>query len=53
MGGPDESATRAAKAPVPEFLELAASLEVSAARRGATWDSVVGETRRLRASVRR
>jgi hypothetical protein len=53
MGGLDERSASAANAPVPDFLELAASLEVPAAKRGASWETLVRETRRLRAAVRR
>lgn len=45
--------TRAILARTPDFLALAGSFEVPAARRNAAWDDVVRTTRATRAKGRR
>ena len=44
---------RAVVAKTPDFLELAGSVPVPAAKRGTPWDEVVGRTRSARAKGRR
>jgi antitoxin PrlF len=44
---------RAVLARTPEFLSLAGSITVPAAKRNVAWDDVIGTTRRERASSRR
>jgi AbrB family looped-hinge helix DNA binding protein len=44
---------RAVLARTPEFLSLAGSIKVPAARRNAAWDDVVRKTRAARADARR
>lgn len=44
---------RAVLARTPEFLSLAGSVAVPAARRNAAWDDVIRETRSERAKTRR
>jgi AbrB family looped-hinge helix DNA binding protein len=44
---------RAVLARTPHLLDLAGTVEVPAARRGARWDEVRGRTRRSRAESRR
>ena len=39
-------------AKTPNFLDLAASINVPAARRSAAWDEVIRRTRRARATAR-
>jgi AbrB family looped-hinge helix DNA binding protein len=45
--------SRAVIGKTPEFLELAGSVPVPAAKRGTAWDQVLRETRRDRAERRR
>jgi antitoxin PrlF len=45
--------SRALVAKTPNFLTLAASVPVPAARRGTAWDEVLRNTRRERAEHRR
>ncbi len=45
--------TRAVLARTTDLLELAGSVPVPAAKRGATWDEVRRQTRRARAAARR
>lgn len=44
---------RAVLARTPDFLSLAGSIKVPAARRNAAWDDVIRKTRSVRADVRR
>jgi antitoxin PrlF len=44
---------RAIVAKTPDFIELAGSVAVPAAKRGTPWDEVLRETRRARAEKRR
>lgn len=44
---------RAILARTPDLIELAGSVSVPAAKRGAPWDEVLRETRRARAAARR
>ena len=44
---------RAVLARTPEFLSLAGTINVPAARRNAAWDDVVRKTRSARANARR
>lgn len=44
---------RAVLARTPDFLSLAGSIKVPAARRNAAWDDVVRKTRSARADARR
>ena len=44
---------RAILARTPDLIELAGSVSVPAANRGAPWDEVLRETRRARAAARR
>lgn len=44
---------RAVLARTPDFLSLAGTIKVPAARRNAAWDDVVRKTRSARADVRR
>jgi AbrB family looped-hinge helix DNA binding protein len=37
----------------PDFLSLAGSIKVPAARRNAAWDDVIGKTRAVRGDARR
>jgi AbrB family looped-hinge helix DNA binding protein len=45
--------SRAVIAKTPNFLELAGSVGVPAAKRGTSWDDVLRRTRQQRASARR
>ncbi len=44
---------RAVLARTPDFLSLAGTIKVPAARRNAAWDDVIRKTRSARADVRR
>jgi AbrB family looped-hinge helix DNA binding protein len=44
---------RAVLARTPDFLSLAGTIKVPAARRNAAWDDVIRTTRSVRADVRR
>lgn len=44
---------RAIVAKTPDFVELAGSVPVPAAKRGTPWDDVIGRTRRQRGERRR
>ncbi len=44
---------RAVLSKTPDFIELAGSVSVPAAKRGARWDEVVRQTRQARAERRR
>lgn len=44
---------RAVLARTPDFLELAGSIQVPAAKRNAAWDDVIRRTRTTRTSARR
>ena len=44
---------RAIVAKTPDFVELAGSVPVPAAKRGTPWDDVIGRTRRQRGDRRR
>ncbi len=44
---------RAVLARTPDFLSLAGTIKVPAARRNADWDDVIGKTRSARAGARR
>jgi len=44
---------RAVLARTPDFLSLAGTIKVPAARRNAAWDDVIGKTRSARADARR
>ena len=44
---------RAVLARTPDFLELAGSIRVPAAKRNVAWDDVIGRTRSERAAARR
>jgi AbrB family looped-hinge helix DNA binding protein len=44
---------RAVLARTPEFLSLAGTIKVPAARRNAAWDDVISKTRSARANARR
>ena len=44
---------RAVLARTPDFLSLAGSIQVPAARRNAAWDDVIRKTRSARADARR
>lgn len=44
---------RAVLARTPEFLALAGTIKVPAAKRNATWDDVIRKTRGTRATARR
>jgi AbrB family looped-hinge helix DNA binding protein len=44
---------RAVLARTPDFLDLAGSVAVPAAKRSAAWDEVIRRTRRARATARR
>jgi antitoxin PrlF len=45
--------SRAVLAKTPDFIELAGSVAVPAAKRGTPWDEVLRRTRRARAEMRR
>ncbi len=45
--------TRAVLARTPDFLELAGSIQVPAAKRNVAWDEVIRRTRAARAPLRR
>lgn len=45
--------TRAVLARTPDFLDLAGSVKVPAAKRNVAWDEVIRRTRNARASARR
>ena len=45
--------SRALMAKTPDFLSLAGSVSVPAAKRGTAWDDVLRRTRRQRAETRR
>jgi AbrB family looped-hinge helix DNA binding protein len=44
---------RATLARIPDFLSLAGSMSVPAAKRNVAWDQVIGKTRTARATKRR
>jgi antitoxin PrlF len=44
---------RAVLARTPDFLDLAGSIAVPAAKRSTTWDEVIRRTRRVRGAARR
>jgi antitoxin PrlF len=44
---------RAVLAKTPNFLDLAGTVKVPAAKRNVTWDEVIRRTRRARAAARR
>ncbi len=43
---------RAIVAKTPDFIEMAGSVTIPAAKRGTSWDEVLGETRRARSETR-
>jgi AbrB family looped-hinge helix DNA binding protein len=45
--------SRALMAKTPDFLSLAATVSVPAAKRGSSWDEVLRRTHRRRAEIRR
>jgi AbrB family looped-hinge helix DNA binding protein len=45
--------SRAVLAKVPDFLDLAATVPVPAAKRNVAWDQVIRKTKRARATARR
>lgn len=48
-----DSGDRAVLARTPDFLSLAGSIKIPAAKRNVAWDEVIRATRRERASARR